>query len=272
LLNAYGDAFTGDDQVALVIKTFPNPHQNVIGQLELWRNRHSNPPRVTVIEGDITPGAVRALYERCDVLVAPSRGEGFGLPLAEAMVLNTPVITTGGGGQMDFCSATTAWLIDFDFLPAQTHMAMSDSLWHEPRRDHLSEIMTAFYQAHKEGRWQSFVGERVSAAHKAILSNFTWRRAAERTLRAIQCLDNLPAAPPNPRRGCVTTWNTRCGIAAYSHLLLETALSDCWILANQNAVIIGEDDERVRRCWISGQDDDLQGLLQQIVELKLDQV
>jgi glycosyltransferase involved in cell wall biosynthesis len=272
LLNAYGDAFSGDDQVALVIKTFPNPHQDVQGQLQSWRDRHPNPPKVTVMDGDIAPGTLRALYESCHVLVAPSRGEGFGLPLAEAMVLNIPVITTAGGGQMDFCSARTAWLIDYDFLPAQTHMTVNDSLWHEPRREHLSALMTAFYEAHTAGCWESFVGERVTAARNTILTHFTWQLAAERTLRAIRSLDRLPAVAPTPRRGCVTTWNARCGVAAYSHLLLEPALSDCWILANQNAVITGEDDERVRRCWMSGQEDDLQGLLQQIVELELDQV
>jgi glycosyltransferase involved in cell wall biosynthesis len=35
-----------------------------------------------------------ALYAAADVLVLPSRGEGFGLPLIEAQAVGTPVITT----------------------------------------------------------------------------------------------------------------------------------------------------------------------------------
>ena len=37
-----------------------------------------------------------------DALVFPSRGEGFGPPLAEAMGLGKLVITTAYGGQSDF--------------------------------------------------------------------------------------------------------------------------------------------------------------------------
>ncbi|KJS09228.1 MAG: hypothetical protein VR73_03075 [Gammaproteobacteria bacterium BRH_c0] len=272
LLDAYGAIFCGDDKVSLVIKTFANPHQNVEQQLQQWRGHHNNPPTVVVIEQDISAGAIRALLESCHVLVAPSRGEGFGLPLAEAMLLNIPVITTAGGGQTDFCSDQTAWLIDYDFFPAQSHMSLSGSVWHEPHRDQLSALLKAFYGAHRQERWDEFVQQRVSAAREMIQSRFTWQHVADRTRRAIQVLDLLPPTLSTPRRGCVTTWNTRCGIAGYSQLLLHPALEDCWILASESSAITGEDSDRVRRCWTSGQHDDLEQLFEQIVQLELEQV
>ena len=65
-------------------------------------------------------GQLVELYHQCQAFVAPTRGEGFGLPMAEAMWLGLPVLTTAYGGQADFCTPETSWLIDFRWAPAQT--------------------------------------------------------------------------------------------------------------------------------------------------------
>src|SRR5215211_8639490 len=70
---------------------------------------------VVTIEEDLSRGQMVYLYQACQALVAPSRGEGFGLPVAEAMVHDLPVVVTGHGGMMEFCSPETAWLVDYHF-------------------------------------------------------------------------------------------------------------------------------------------------------------
>ena len=91
-------------------------------------------PDVLIIKDDLSDAQLKALYEQCDALVAPSRAEGFGLPLAEAMLSGLPVITTGWGGQLEFCNHETAWLIDYSFTYARTHFGLFDSVWAEPGR------------------------------------------------------------------------------------------------------------------------------------------
>jgi glycosyltransferase involved in cell wall biosynthesis len=51
--------------------------------------------------GKVSPAALRALYQRCSVLVAPSRYESFGLIYAEAMSHGKPVIGCDAGGIPD---------------------------------------------------------------------------------------------------------------------------------------------------------------------------
>lgn len=43
--------------------------------------------------GTMEPADMARLYQAADILISPSRGEGFGLPIAEAQACGTPVIT-----------------------------------------------------------------------------------------------------------------------------------------------------------------------------------
>ena len=126
LLAAWADAFSRADAVELVIKTFPNIHNRIEADLAAFCAEHPDSAAITLINAELDPPALRALYDRADALVCPSRGEGFGLPLAEAMALGKPVITTAYGGQSDFCTADTAWLCDYSFAYARTHLPVFD--------------------------------------------------------------------------------------------------------------------------------------------------
>ena len=102
--------------MTLIIKTFPNPHNEVGALLEAARWETDDYPNVVLIESDLTGGELKALMAASDALVAPSRGEGFGLPIAEAMLSGLAVIATAHGGHMDFCTDENSWLVDYDSL------------------------------------------------------------------------------------------------------------------------------------------------------------
>ncbi len=265
LLAAYAQAFTARDAVVLIIKTFPNPHHDIEAQLARWRAEHSAAPRVELINADLPEGAIRALYQMADVLVAPSRGEGFGLPMAEAMLHRCPVITTGHGGQRDFCTPETAWLIDYRFARAQSHFQTGPSVWAEPDVGHLASLLAEFHLAWKDARLEAMTQARVTAAEALVRERFTWRQVAEMTREAILRSSVQPLLKPRPRLGCITSWNTPCGIATYSRKLIEPAFGrDCAIFASDNEGAQPEDEAHVRRCWTAGDQDDLSRLRHEI--------
>jgi glycogen synthase len=57
-------------------------------------------PRVT-FHGIVTETRLRGLYRACDVLVAPSRFESFGLMLVEGMMFGKPVVGCRAGGMVE---------------------------------------------------------------------------------------------------------------------------------------------------------------------------
>ena len=85
LLEAYFDAFDDRSDVSLVLKTFPNPHNEVAQLLARLRAGHAHPPDVRWIDRDFDDEQLQGLYRLADCYVHPARGEGFGLPVAEAM-------------------------------------------------------------------------------------------------------------------------------------------------------------------------------------------
>ena len=213
LVEAYFAEFTGADNVRLIIKTFPNPHNEVPAQIDAARRRNPNPPACTHIDRDLSTEEIDRLYAEADCLVYPTRAEGFGLPIAEAMACRVPVIVTRFSGPMDFCSERNAFLLDYDLAPSRSHLAIPGAMWAEPRIDQLRELMR-FVFANRNSRE---VQRRVEAAYQNVRENLRWSRVANQVERVIASSLNKPAH----RLAIVTTWDSRCGIAEYSRYFIE---------------------------------------------------
>lgn len=113
LLEAWSEAFPGRDDVSLVVKDF--------GAAGVYRGADREPlraraasgelPRVILIEDELTNAQLAGLYRACDVLVHPYRGEGFAMPVLEAMACGLPVLVTAGGPTDEFCPEAAGWRI-----------------------------------------------------------------------------------------------------------------------------------------------------------------
>ncbi|ASL01895.1 glycosyltransferase [Xanthomonas citri] len=255
LLKAFGDAFSSDDKVSLVIKTFANPHNEIRRWVDEARGARKDFPDVRIIEEDLSEFRLKRLYETSHVLVAPSRAEGFGLPMAEAMMSGLAVITTGWGGQLDFCTEDTAWLVDYEFQKAQSHFGLFNSVWAEPSRLHLAELLRELHQLPVEQRMA-----KVAKGQALLSERFQWRDVAVRTEDLVR-----KVAANHPRRTAplvawVSSWKTKCGIASYSEHLTRNLGHAVHILAPYAADRLEPDAGNVRRCWDSAAPDNLMGL------------
>lgn len=217
MLEAYGQAFSFEDDVTLVIKTFDNPHNTISESLAACQQKRSDFPHVIIIKEDLDESSLKSIYEQCDVLVAPSCAEGFGLPIAEAMLSGMPAIVTDWSGQRDFCDSTNSWLVDYHYAHAKTHFGLYSSAWVNIDIDDLAKKMKLAALTSSELR-----SKMAENGRQKILSRFTWSAVAERSVSAIY---NLEAkhweCNQSAKTGWITTWNTKCGIATYSQHLID---------------------------------------------------
>nr|WP_320133033.1 glycosyltransferase [uncultured Holophaga sp.] len=122
LLRAYARAFRARDEVTLVIKGQAGgvyPGSDLAEALEVFR-QDPGAPGIEYLDSSLDEAGIAALYRACQVLVLPYRGEGFGLPLAEAMASGLPVITTAKGPSSDFVPPDCAWLLPSETRPIPT--------------------------------------------------------------------------------------------------------------------------------------------------------
>ena len=269
LLAAWAKAFCDADPVELVIKTFPNEHNQIEALLAAIKTAHPRHAPIRLINRDIELEEMRRLYFDADAVVSVSRGEGFGLPLLEAMALGKPVIATAYGGQADFCTPQTAWLCDYAFAPARTHLAVAASVWTEPQLESLVQALKECFSAPVEERMC-----RAQAGRALVRSQFSWTQVADRTRRAVEEVDRWPNSLFRlPKIGLVSTWNSRCGIAAYSRWLAgEIPAEQLVVFADRTATLVEPDQEFVRRSWTQGFADPLDDLYEAISDAAVDAV
>ena len=171
LVRCFERAFQGVPDVRLVLKL------GVRRGEDLLRHHISRPDRVT-LDTRLLPEErdVAALYRQAHCFVLPTRAEGFGMPILEAMATGLPVIVTNYSGPLDFCTEANAYLLNsrrlvdsdpdcFPYIAGQ---------WADPDPDHLIHLLRHVHDHYAEALAK---GE---AAHRTAHAHWTWERQLTR--------------------------------------------------------------------------------------------
>lgn len=223
LLDAFLDAFAGDDSVELYIKTFPNPHNQVAELLQAYAEKHEHPARVVIDEQPLDDAGMIELYRTAHAAVLPTRGEGFNLPAAEALAMGIPVITTGHSAQIDFCTLSTAHLVGFQFAASESHVRADDACWVNPGKADLVRQFRRVRERVLADDPELNSMRRLASAY--VRDTYTWQNAAKSILGFADRLMAGPgASSPLQSIALLTPWAAKCGIAEYSEKLFKNII------------------------------------------------
>jgi len=198
LLESYLSAFSCDDDVCLVVKPFGSDgvYRTSTLEREVRAAAAGSGAEIEVVDENLDFASMASLYRSCDALVHPYRGEGFGMPIAEAMASGLPVVVTDGGAAKDFCDDRNAWLVaarQVPVRPGSWTLSAAGAWWLEPSRSDLVAAMRAVVDDPGAAKLKGAHGRR------RIVEEFTWRHAADRAAERIaELLAPEPArsAPP----------------------------------------------------------------------------
>ena len=179
LLEAYCQEFVSDENVTLVLKVFPDrgqtPETIEVEAERFIQDRLGCPldeaPAIRFVHDSIPVNDMPRMYHSADCFVLPTRGEGWGRPLMEAMACGLPVIAPTFGGQSAFMNADNAYIVDHTVVPVSPEVAeqypkFAGHNWAEPSLSHLRQLMRQVYSQPSQSR---ATGAR---AREHILSNF----------------------------------------------------------------------------------------------------
>lgn len=117
-LRAYCSAFTSEDAVRLVIKTWkwkPEPfeaaHREVLGELGMSA---AGAPAIEVIDEVLSTEQMRDLYQRAWLFLKNANREGWSMPCTEALACGTPVAATRIQPLLSHLPEDTRWFTQGD--------------------------------------------------------------------------------------------------------------------------------------------------------------
>ncbi|OWK45271.1 glycosyltransferase family 4 protein [Fimbriiglobus ruber] len=140
LIRAFRKAFRPDEPVDLVLKV--SRGEAIPAEYDALR-RAAAAAGVTVVNRVMTRAESFALMAACDCYVSLHRAEGFGLTVAEAMLLGKPVVATNYSATTEFLTAGTGLPVDYRLVPVGSNHPpyAADAVWAEPDEDHAAAHM-----------------------------------------------------------------------------------------------------------------------------------
>ena len=190
LIEAFVKAFGKDTNVELLIKgDFFHLGREVRGAKLLDFVRRYGAPNIRLLTGEVSREDLFLIYNSADAFVFPSRAEGWGLPLIEAMATGLPALAVNYSGQTEFLKEVKGYFmpVAYKMVPINDseyqQFALGDEgdwgRWAEADIDDLAQKMRDMVKHY--GDWR----EKGLTASNILRSKFTWTSAVNIALESL---------------------------------------------------------------------------------------
>jgi glycosyltransferase involved in cell wall biosynthesis len=182
LLKAFNEEFSAREPVRLLCKIMNrDPAVKLKEEIRRLRLRESGGRISYLFNLEFEHYQLGSLYRSADCFVTASRGEGWDMPLMEAMACGLPAIATDWGAHREFVHPGIAYpLAVRGTVPAVAKCPYYEGFsWADPDPDHLRRLLREVYENRDEAR------RRGLAAAQEMAERWTWRNAARRIVKRL---------------------------------------------------------------------------------------
>jgi GT2 family glycosyltransferase len=181
LLRAFAEEFDKNDDVLLLLSIYNrDPSVDVYHEIDKL-GLGAGPPIVAMVNPEFAGYQMASVYRSADCFVLPTRGEGWGMPVLEAMACGLPTIATDWSGPADFLHDGIGYPLQVKKLvAARAKCPWYDGFdWAEPDIDHLRFLLREVYEQPERAR------EKGLAAAAEVAATYSMERTADRVKQRI---------------------------------------------------------------------------------------
>ena len=175
LLRTFNETFTANEPVRLLVKII---NRDSLLSVKEEIRRLALPPsggRISyLLNVEVPHYQLAALYRSADCYVSPSRGEGWDMPLIEAMATGRPSIATDWGAHTEYVREGIAFPLRIRGTVPVTGAGpyYEGRHWADPDPEHLRYLLRRVYEYRDEAKKVGAAGARE------VAERWTWRRTA----------------------------------------------------------------------------------------------
>lgn len=177
IIGVWDRLFKNDPQLELYVKT----------TLKLSKKDKIHKKGNVIIDGrDIPLDEMVGLYHSANCYVFPTKGEGFGLTLAEAMATGLPCIATNYSGHTDFFDNTVGYTLEYKMTKGKTEFfrGKKDEKIHYANIAQPDVIDLAYKMLVSRIYYEESL-QLGKNASKRIKKEYTWNNSAETLIRFV---------------------------------------------------------------------------------------
>lgn len=171
LIKAFLEAFQNQHDVVLVLKTNGYITDIDIHQEIRKMGFHNVESKIIIDDRRLPEYLMGCVYRSADCFVFPTGGEGWGMPILEAMACGLPTIATNWSGHTEFFNQETGYPVEIQGFVGNyfggTKLA-------KPNIEQLMYLMRYVYENRESAQQRS-----VRVANN-IIQKFTWDHAAQK--------------------------------------------------------------------------------------------
>jgi glycosyltransferase involved in cell wall biosynthesis len=174
LLNAWCKAFVSGDDVVLIVKTSCSHGGKELHHRLLKLGSQRTCGRLIYLEGWSEDDDLVSLYDAADILVHPSRAEGFGLTPLEALGHGKLVIAPNLGSTNDFLSRYFTHLVEAELQPCEIFPCEGNAFCVFEDKD--AAMWNKCEALEDTPTWHPVVEEKLTEALRQLYDNYAWHQ------------------------------------------------------------------------------------------------